>query len=127
MSLRLVATIGVVALAARCHGFVTPSDGFPSFLTPPNKGHRQLNYRYADDHDSSSDLSQGLAPVMDVRSFLTQRCIQSFMYLLVSTRDVHTVWWLDKVVEPVIVNNYWENEEDFFPGDGSTYRENDQR
>lgn len=66
---------------------------------------------------------------MDVRSFLTQRCIQSFMYLLVSTRDVHTVWWLDKVVEPVIVNNYWENEEEYFPGDhgGNTYRENDQR
>lgn len=51
------------------------------------------------------------------------------MYLLVSTRDVHTVWWLDKVVEPVIVNNYWENEEEYFPGDhgGNTYRENDQR
>ena len=130
MPLRFVATIGIVALtAAQCHGFVTPSsDGSPSFLTPPNKRHGQLYYRNADDPGSNSDLSQGVASAMDVRSFLTQRCIQSFMYLLVSTRDVHTVWWLDKVVNPVIVNNYWvENEEAFSPGDGGSAYENDQR
>ena len=129
MPLRFVATIGIVALTAQCHGFVTPSsDGSPSFLTPPNKRHGQLYYRNADDPGSNSDLSQGVASAMDVRSFLTQRCIQSFMYLLVSTRDVHTVWWLDKVVNPVIVNNYWvENEEAFSPGDGGSAYENDQR
>jgi len=31
----------------------------------------------------------------DVRIFLTQRAIQSFMFLLVSTRDPHTVNWFE--------------------------------
>lgn len=31
----------------------------------------------------------------DVRNFLTQRAIQSFMFLLHSCRDPHTVRWLE--------------------------------
>lgn len=32
---------------------------------------------------------------MDVRNFLTQRAVQSFMFLLDSCRDPHTVKWLE--------------------------------
>lgn len=64
----------------------------------------------------------------DIRLFLTQRSIQSFMFLLASTRDLHTVQWLDNFTKPVIINNYWEEEEGGAnPGVGDTFRENDKR
>lgn len=64
----------------------------------------------------------------EIRSFLTQRSIQSFMFLLASTRDLHTVRWLDNFTKPVIINNYWEGEEqDANPGVGDAFRENDKR
>jgi hypothetical protein len=64
----------------------------------------------------------------EIRSFLTQRSIQSFMFLLASTRDLHTVQWLDNFTKPVIINNYWEEEDDQVnPGVGDAFRENDKR
>ena len=54
--------------------------------------------------------------LMDLRSFLTQRCIQSFMFLLASTRDLHTVWWLDNFIKPIIINVYdWDVDEEAKP------------
>jgi hypothetical protein len=64
----------------------------------------------------------------DIRSFLTQRSIQSFMYLLASTRDLHTVQWLDNFTKPVIINNYWEESDGIAnPGVGDAFREGDKR
>ena len=48
------------------------------------------------------------------------------MFLLASTRDLHTVWWLDELVQPITVNNYWEEDENIKPGAEDTFRENDQ-
>ena len=59
-------------------------------------------------------LSQ--ASTQDIRSFVTQRCIQSFMFLLASTRDLHTVWWLDNFTQPITINNYfWDSDDDTKP------------
>lgn len=64
----------------------------------------------------------------DLRTYLTQRSIQSFMFLLASTRDLHTVQWLDNFTKPVIINNYWEdNEEGANPGVEDAFRERDKR
>ncbi|KAL9181288.1 hypothetical protein ACHAXT_010093 [Thalassiosira profunda] len=62
------------------------------------------------DRDDEDDLP---IAAQDLRSFLTQRCIQSFMYLLAETRDLHTVGWLDRFVRPITVNNYWEEDANF--------------
>lgn len=42
-----------------------------------------------------------LAPI-DFRAFLTQRSIQSFMFLLAQTRDMYTIRWLDNFTQPVL-------------------------
>lgn len=75
---------------------------------------------------SQSDDNDDVA-AQDVRLFLTQRSIQSFMFLLASTRDLHTVWWLDNFVQPITINNYWEDDVDSKPGAADTFRENDKR
>lgn len=50
------------------------------------------------------------------------------MFLLASTRDLHTVRWLDNFTRPVIINNYWEeDEEEANPGVGDAFRESDKR
>lgn len=67
------------------------------------------------------------AAAQDLRLFVTQRCIQSFMFLLASMRDLHTVSWLDSFVQPITINNYWEEDGDLKPGAGDTFRENDKR
>lgn len=62
-----------------------------------------------DDNDASQDDDTMSASAQDLRSFVTQRCIQSFMFLLASTRDLHTVWWLDNFIQPITINNYdWD-------------------
>jgi len=65
----------------------------------------------SNDEDSGDDVSIDETSVQDLRSFVTQRCIQSFMFLLASTRDLHTVKWLDSFVQPITLNNYWEEDE----------------
>lgn len=66
----------------------------------------------AGDSNADDDVIQ----LMDLRSFLTQRCIQSFMFLLASTRDLHTVWWLDNFTKPIIINVYdWDVDEEAQP------------
>ena len=64
-----------------------------------------------DEHSGDDVISIDETTVQDLRSFATQRCIQSFMFLLASTRDLHTVKWLDTFVQPITLNNYWEEDE----------------
>ena len=107
-----------------------------------------------DDNDVDKDDDTMSASAQDLRSFVTQRCIQSFMFLLASTRDLHTVWWLDNFIQPITINNYdWDlDDEDakpvslfylqlyqlsvtrfsfkyafYFQGSEDTFRENDKR
>lgn len=71
-----------------------------------------------DDNDvSQDDDTMSASSAQDLRSFVTQRCIQSFMFLLASTRDLHTVWWLDNFIQPITINNYdWDlDDEDAKP------------
>ncbi len=70
-----------------------------------------------DDNDASQDDDTISASAQDLRSFVTQRCIQSFMFLLASTRDLHTVSWLDNFIQPITINNYdWDlDDEDAKP------------
>lgn len=70
-----------------------------------------------DDNDVDKDDDTMSASAQDLRSFVTQRCIQSFMFLLASTRDLHTVWWLDNFIQPITINNYdWDlDDEDAKP------------
>jgi len=64
----------------------------------------------------------------DLRLFVTQRCIQSFMYLLATcTHDLHTVGWLNDFIQPITINNYWDEDEDLKPGSEDSFRENDKR
>jgi len=66
-----------------------------------------------DDNDASQDDDTMSASAQDLRSFVTQRCIQSFMFLLASTRDLHTVCWLDNFIQPITINNYdWDLDDD---------------
>jgi hypothetical protein len=77
---------------------------------------------------TEDDGMQSTTSTQDVRSFLTQRCIQSFMYLLASTRDLHTVAWLDNFTQPITINLYdWDIDEEAKPGSEDTFRENDKR
>ncbi len=68
------------------------------------------------DNKSTEDDEMLSASTQDVRSFLTQRCIQSFMFLLASTRDLHTVGWLDNFTQPITINMYdWDIDEEAKP------------
>jgi len=83
-----------------------------------------------DDNDNKSTEDDGMlsASTQDLRSFVTQRCIQSFMFLLASTRDLHTVSWLDNFTQPITINMYdWDIDEEAKPGAEDTFRENDKR
>lgn len=91
-------------------------------LSAPNKGEDEGDY-----FDESDDLYVPTT-AQDVRQFLTQRCLQSFMFLLASTRDLHTVQWLDNFTKPIIVNNYWEDDgSSANPGVEDSFRESDKR
>ena len=78
-------------------------------------------------NDNIGDNASTESSAQDVRLFLTQRTIQSFMFLLASTRDLHTVGWLDRFVQPITINNYWNEDVAHKPGAGDTFRENDKR
>lgn len=81
-----------------------------------------LHNRLCAQRDDNDDVA-----AQDVRAFLTQRSIQSFMFLLAATRDLHTVWWLDNFIQPITINNYWDDDADSKPGSADTFRENDMR
>lgn len=99
----------------------------PRFLSPstvPKHGSvHQIRFAMISDSSSSDDNDNGStedemlsAPAQDLRSFVTQRCIQSFMFLLASTRDLHTVSWLDNFTKPITINLYdWDIDDDTKP------------
>mmetsp|Transcript_15918 Transcript_15918/g.33190 ORF Transcript_15918/g.33190 Transcript_15918/m.33190 type:complete len:488 (+) Transcript_15918:226-1689(+) len=91
-------------------------------LSASNKGDNE-----GDEFVESDDLFIPIT-AQNVRQFLTQRCLQSFMFLLASTRDLHTVQWLDNFAKPIIVNNYWEDDgSSANPGVEDSFRESDKR
>lgn len=70
----------------------------PSFTTTPATKPLTL---FSDDNNSGDGDKDNLSPSeallksrTDIRTFLTQRAIQSFMFLLLSCRDRPTVTWL---------------------------------
>lgn len=54
----------------------------------------QLSLAYDDKDSYESALARNKART-DVQNFLTQRSLQSFLYLLIETRDPHTVTYLE--------------------------------
>lgn len=91
--------------------------------------HRRLAAKdSADDGEVFGSNGDDVIPAADrdLRLFVTQRCIQSFMFLLASTRDLHTVSWLDDFIQPITVNNYWDEDDDLKPGSGDTFRASDK-
>lgn len=57
-----------------------------------------------DDDDDDDDDENEFLPV-DFRTFMTQRSIQSFLFLLAQTRDPHTIKWLDGFLQPYLVRS----------------------
>ena len=106
----------LLSLASPCFAFQ---------FSHPNSPLRRSNCKHC--AVSSENDDEAAATTQDVRLFLTQRCIQSFMFLLAATRDLHTVWWLDDFVQPITINNYWDDDVDLKPGAADTFRENDKR
>mmetsp|Transcript_14584 Transcript_14584/g.24788 ORF Transcript_14584/g.24788 Transcript_14584/m.24788 type:complete len:456 (+) Transcript_14584:168-1535(+) len=115
---------------------IEPRSFYPSTLS----NHHEPLYHFrlamisdssiSDDNDNESTKDDEMLPasVQDLRSFLTQRCIQSFMFLLASTRDLHTVSWLDNFTQPITINLYdWDIDDEAKPGAEDTFRENDKR
>ena len=52
--------------------------------------------------------------------------IISLQFLLASTRDLHTVSWLDNFTQPITINNYWDEDDDYKPGSEDTFLANDR-
>ena len=133
----------VVVLVARLL-WLAPTAPLPCLAFNPPRLHRQSTFVRRPHHclhEGHNLLSSPLAaasgaedieevdPAQDLQSFVTQRCIQSFMYLLSETRDLHTVWWLDNFTEPIITNPYQDENRtsSYKPGWGDTFHPNDRR
>jgi len=63
-----------------------------------------------DENDDDTPISHETVN-NDVRMFLSQRTIQSFMFLLTQTRDIHTLNWLDRFLKPITNRNNARSEE----------------
>ena len=50
------------------------------------------------DHNGESPAEQQLQARTCVRNFLTQRAVQSFLFLLLNCRDPHTAKWLQVII-----------------------------
>lgn len=57
---------------------------------------------------------------------ITKNLIISLQFLLASTRDLHTVSWLDNFTQPITINNYWDEDDDYKPGSEDTFLANDR-
>jgi len=133
----LVSITNIWLAVPPCSAFHLPLQRHSILTQSPSSSfhHRQLYRRLAassntDDSESIDDRAKGdeiPSGAQDLRLFLTQRCIQSFMYLLSSTHDLHTVSWLDNFTQPITINNYWDEDDDLKPGAEDTFRENDKR
>lgn len=82
-----------------------------SLLSPMTATTRPVGTRlyYADDHHDNEDYEKALAhnkKRTDVRNLLTQRALQSFILLLGSCRDPHTVKWMEDTYGFANLENY---------------------
>eukprot|EP00537_Pseudo-nitzschia_pungens_P010027 CAMPEP_0172390518 /NCGR_PEP_ID=MMETSP1061-20121228/7143_1 /TAXON_ID=37318 /ORGANISM="Pseudo-nitzschia pungens, Strain cf. pungens" /LENGTH=663 /DNA_ID=CAMNT_0013120917 /DNA_START=230 /DNA_END=2221 /DNA_ORIENTATION=+ len=67
-----------------------------------------LSLSSSPDHNTPSGGGEGFFPKArtDIRYFLTQRSIQSFVYLLNQCREEHTVRWLEKTLDFTSIDNF---------------------
>lgn len=85
-------------------GAAAPTSDATAIFSPSHGRDTSLKLAaYNDDYDSA--LARNKART-DVRNFLTQRALQSFIHLLVETRDPHTVTWMEDF-------GGWSNLEEF--------------
>ncbi len=85
--------VGISCLGACC-AFVTQPKRHVTPLTSTTR------LAYSDNYDE--DYKNALANNMrrtDIQQFLTQRSIQSFMYLLTELRDPHTSDWIERFLD----------------------------
>ncbi len=81
----------IASCLAVVSGFMLQPSSLPSVLS--SHGRRRCCLKAANDEYSDA-LAHNIARTC-VRTFLTQRAIQSFMFLLESCRDPHTVTWFE--------------------------------
>jgi hypothetical protein len=125
----IAATILLLATSP-CYAFHSPNFRHSNLALPQSSSSAtsfSIVKQFVHNRFSAQSDYDGEVSAQDVRLFLTQRCIQSFMFLLAATRDLHTVWWLDNFVQPITINNYWDDDVDHKPGAADTFRENDKR
>lgn len=78
----------LAAARAFCPALITDRRTLYSTLT------LRLFYSPYDNHNDDDALARNKART-DVCNFLTQRAMQSFIHLLIETRDPHTVTWME--------------------------------
>lgn len=132
------AAVTLALLDLCCNAFISPSASARArFLASPvQKGaagqgdrcriHESCLLFATEEGDATAGSATGTEN--DFRSFLNQCTIQSFMFLLRSTRDPHTIRWLDNFTRPVVDQDYidaWKSQVDGVGVDGSSYMDND--
>ena len=60
------------------------------------------SFDFFDNDDDDEDIDEDDFKPVDFRIFLTQRSIQSFLFLLSDLRDPHTIKWLDNFLQPYL-------------------------
>lgn len=83
-----------LGMARVCHGFVVPTQSTGRDWLRPTNQVRHASYSYGDENEEALARARNDARV-DVRNLLTQRAIQSFMYLCESLRDPHSGKWIE--------------------------------
>lgn len=112
----------LVWLPCSTTSFVLPTTTSSTTTTTTKKNallnHIILFYTNNDDNtynhnDDNDDEKKNLNPIVsknkartDLRNFLTQRSIQSFVYLLNQVHDVHTRNWIEQVVDVQQLDGY---------------------
>jgi hypothetical protein len=100
---KLTALLGCLITAS--NAFSTPhSTSFKSLAVAntraPSPSALRLSYWGDGDRARYEDALQHNMMRTDLRMFLTQRALQSFIFLLVSCRDPHTCKWLEVSESP---------------------------
>ncbi len=128
--LMIAGRILVLLATSPCSAFQLPNFRHSNLALPrsssPTTSFSNVKH-FVQNRLSAQRDDDGEVTAQDVRLFLTQRCIQSFMFLLAATRDLHTVWWLDNFVQPITINNYWDDDVYHKAGAADNFRENDKR
>ncbi|GAX24528.1 hypothetical protein FisN_18Lh082 [Fistulifera solaris] len=100
----LILIISTVLRHRNVHAFVPslPSCSFSPLHVSRSSSSSNSGRRNHDDEDEEQRYQAALAHNKirtDVKNFLTQRAIQSFIFLLVQCRDPHTVRWMENTYE----------------------------